>query len=423
MHRPDKTSIMGGEIDQLLSILDDDLIETSSHGGDGRGNSSKNAELNFDTSHLQPPAAADFSNARLTEELEARKIRPTGFRDQDISTLQKVLNEEFEVEKEHFIRQHRDMKEQAVKQAGLQRRRAMLEKQLAEERSEIDKDPNIAFWLGLIKKDGTPATARIEVNSITARALAKAMWTNSSLTSLDLSRNNIDDFGGAYIAKLLKRNSSLVKLELDCNGLGSMSCRALAESLAVNTTLKHLSLEANQLTAGGKDGGGFSMLTQVLKQNTSITGLNFWRCDLGLEAGNELAAGIEGNTTITFLDIGGNGFSVDSQRRIAEALERNGKIYAAQQAARKAEQEEKDRITAAEKRVQEQLRKERDLREWLSSQINQRAEERRESEEKKFAEAKEESMERARLQQAKAEAIKKAADEAAAKKKRKAKKK
>jgi hypothetical protein len=138
---------------------------------------------------------------------------------------------------------HREKKEQAVKQAGLQRRRAQLEKQLIEEKQEVAKDPKMESWLGLIKRNSTPTTARIHTNSITARALAKAMWTNTSLTSLDLTRCGLDDFAGAYIAKLLKRNKALIKLELDANELGPQASLAFAEALTVNSTLQHLSLE------------------------------------------------------------------------------------------------------------------------------------------------------------------------------------
>lgn len=197
----------------------------------------------LDSLGLRPPNAADFSNARLQEELEGRKIRPTGFRDQDVATLQRLLGDEFELEKENLIQQQREAKEMAVKQAGLQRRRAQLEKQLQEEKQEVAKDSRIEHWLTLIKRNATPHTARIELNSITARALAKAMWTNTSLVCLDLSRNNLDDFAGAYIAKLLKRNRSLVKLELESNQLGPQSCKAFSEALATNATLVHLSLE------------------------------------------------------------------------------------------------------------------------------------------------------------------------------------
>lgn len=74
----------------------------------------------------------------------------SGFRDQDVLTLQKILDEEFELEKESLIKQQREKKEQAAKQAGLQRKRMMLERQLREEIAEIEKDHRFEFWLTLV---------------------------------------------------------------------------------------------------------------------------------------------------------------------------------------------------------------------------------------------------------------------------------
>lgn len=64
--------------------------------------------------------------------------------------MQKILDQDFELEKESLIKQQRDKREQAVKQAGLQRKRMILEKQLREEMSEIEKDHRIEFWLTLV---------------------------------------------------------------------------------------------------------------------------------------------------------------------------------------------------------------------------------------------------------------------------------
>lgn len=66
-------------------------------------------------------------------------------------TLQKILDAEFELEKESIIKHQREKKEQAAKQAGLQRKRMMLERQLREELSEIEKDHRIEFWLTLVR--------------------------------------------------------------------------------------------------------------------------------------------------------------------------------------------------------------------------------------------------------------------------------
>ena len=73
------------------------------------------------------------------------------------------------MEKESIIKHQREKREQAAKQAGLQRKRMMLERQLREEIFEIEKDHRIEFWLTLVSScrafccddgDGTQKKAR-----------------------------------------------------------------------------------------------------------------------------------------------------------------------------------------------------------------------------------------------------------------------
>ena len=108
-------------------------------------------------------------------------------------------------------------KARLLKQQRMQRKRLIQEQQLKEEHEEVERDPRIKSWLAMIRQVGTSCilvvrqrhvmgfgcwqnltntSARIEVNSVTARVLAQALWDNSSVTCLDLSRNDLDDFAG-----------------------------------------------------------------------------------------------------------------------------------------------------------------------------------------------------------------------------------
>lgn len=234
-----------------------------------------------------------------------------------------------------------------------------------------------------VKENSTPPAARIEVNSITARALAKAMWTNTSLTSLDLSCNGIDDPAGAYIARLLKRNTALVNVSLGSNQLGVFACRAFGESLCSNASLKCLSLESNPLTRRGEDSSGIRALADMFGKNKTLTSVNLWRCALGAEAGTALSRGMASNHTITFLEIGHNGLTTMDQYKLKASLDDNFTLFEERQAIRRQEQSIADKVLAEEQALQEQLRAERQLREWLEDQKQLRAEERRKSEEKR----------------------------------------
>jgi hypothetical protein len=124
------------------------------------------------------------------------------------------------------------------------------------------------------------STLRLDVNNISARSLAKSMWSNNVITALDLCSNGLDDHAGSYIARMLKRNSTLKKLELDYNELGPKTCVAFSETLIVNRTLRVLSLDSNPLTSGGGDFNGFRLFAGALLENRTLTSLNLHRCVL-----------------------------------------------------------------------------------------------------------------------------------------------
>ena len=55
-----------------------------------------------------------------------------------------------------------------------QRRRLQLEKQLREEQDAVANDPQMEAWLDVVRQDATRPSARLSVDSVTCRALARA---------------------------------------------------------------------------------------------------------------------------------------------------------------------------------------------------------------------------------------------------------
>lgn len=373
----------------------------------------------LDAAALQAPSASEFSNARLIEELEMRKMRPTGFRDQDVITLQRVLDEEFEREKEHMLQQQREQRERAVKQAGLQRKRALLERQLQQEKEAIASDHRVESWLDRIMHNSTPPAARIHITSVTARSLAKAMWNNQSLQDLDVTRNDLDDFAGAYMAKLLKRNTALEKLEMGHNNLGALASASFAESLSANTTLRHLGLESNPLCPPGSEEETAKSLAALIRQNSSLTSLSLWKCGLDERAGAAIADALESNSTLTNLDVGLNAFKEKDLQKIRVRLDENVQSYEHTLSKRRKEAEVQRAIQQEEQRIAEELRKERELQEWLEDQRRLRAELRRKQQEDAYAAKVAQLAEEAAALELEKEAQRKAAEAAAAKKNKK----
>lgn len=51
----------------------------------------------------------------------------------------------------------------------------------------------------------------------------------------------------------------------------------------MNKTLRHLDVQSNQLTRAGEDLEGMHALCDMLRKNTTLTYLNLWRCELGVQ--------------------------------------------------------------------------------------------------------------------------------------------
>lgn len=83
------------------------------------------------------------------------------------------------------------------------------------------------------------------------RALANASRDSTTLTSLNLFDNSINDEGARELAKMLKVNRSLTKLDLFNNEIGDDGCAAIADALRRNTSLASLDLRWNVITERG----------------------------------------------------------------------------------------------------------------------------------------------------------------------------
>jgi hypothetical protein len=78
-------------------------------------------------------------------------------------------------------------------------------------------------------------------------ALAEALRTNTSLTTLELYNNQIGDAGAVALAEALRTNTSLTTLNLSGNQIGDAGAVALAIALRTNTSLTALWILDNQI--------------------------------------------------------------------------------------------------------------------------------------------------------------------------------
>ncbi len=271
-------------------------------------------------------------------------MKTTGFPDTDREMLQRAFDEEFKNDLEEMKAKKREKLRKQAQQLGLQKRRMLMEKTLQEEQDELARNHQTGMMMDLIKDNMVGSSLRMNVNSISARSLAKAMWVNDTITCLDLSSNDLNDHAGTYLARILKRNSTLKKLELDNNLLGPKSCQAFGESLKANTSVVYLSLDSNPIVTD-HDVHGFKHLTESLKHNKTLTSLNLWRTGIKESAGKLLAAALEENSTLLFCDIAHNGIHIGDVKKITDKLDDNLANYEKQERARRLnELSEADRL-------------------------------------------------------------------------------
>ena len=284
--------------------------------------------------------------------MEKRGLKTTGFPDTDREMLQRAFDEEFKNDLEEMKARRREKLRKQAQQLGLQKRRMLMEKTLQEEQDELAKSHQISMMIELVKDNAISSSLRINVNSISARSLAKAMWVNDTITCLDLSSNDLNDHSGTYLARILKRNNTLKKLELDNNNLGPKSCQAFGDSLASNTSIVYLSLDSNPIVTD-HDLNGLKSLTEALKVNRTLTSLNLWRTGIKENGGKILAAALEENPTILFCDIGHNSIYIGDVKKITDNLDENLAQYEKNERARRNQSEVDEKRRKEEENIRE----------------------------------------------------------------------
>jgi hypothetical protein len=288
--------------------------------------------------------------------MDKRNLKSTGFPDTDREILQKAFEAEFQQDLENARALRREVKRRAARQAGLQKRRMNMEKLLQEEQNELAKNHYAGMIVELIKENRLDSSSRVDANSITARCIAKALWSNNTLTCLDLSSNNLNDHAGSYLARSLKRNSSIRKLDLDSNLLGPSTCIAFSETLKVNTTLVSLSLDSNPLTDSNGDMlQGLTALAEVLAVNKTLKTLNLWRVGAGSQGGAIIAKNFVKNNTLLFLDVGHNNIDMKDAVKISGQLDKNLAAFEAGERRRRLEDEANSEVEQKGREIEEVL--------------------------------------------------------------------
>ena len=157
--------------------------------------------------------------------------------------------------------------------------------------------------------------------------LAHALKSRVALTHLDASRNRFGTGVGVAFASALKKNHHLVHLELQENGLGTKGGRGLALAMQENRTLASLDLAGNGF---GPD--VLRSFSAALLKTPTLTYLNLARNGLATAShqggdpemcGGMLGTALQGNKTLTVLDLSGISFDPEELLSALTGFARN----------------------------------------------------------------------------------------------------
>lgn len=114
-------------------------------------------------------------------------------------------------------------------------------------------------------------------------ALATMLSINYTLTALDLSWNYLRLAGAVELGKALAYNSGLRELNLAYNAFGDAGAQAIGEALLANSTLETLNLSNNNIPAHGA-----MALASAVKRNRALLAVNVDGNPLGQTGGRAL---------------------------------------------------------------------------------------------------------------------------------------
>ncbi|XP_029432650.1 NLR family CARD domain-containing protein 3 [Rhinatrema bivittatum] len=151
-----------------------------------------------------------------------------------------------------------------------------------------------------------------------AKSIAEALLSNHKLMTLHLQKNSIGPEGAKQIAEALKQNWSLKELIFSSNCVGDLGATALAEALKVNCSLSTLDLQSSSIS-----NTGVTALTDALKSNQGLISLNLRENSISVEGAKEIANALCQNCTLQDLDLTANLLYDEGTKAIAMAVREN----------------------------------------------------------------------------------------------------
>lgn len=146
-----------------------------------------------------------------------------------------------------------------------------------------------------------------------------ALKINTTITSLNLSNNNLTFNGDFNFSEVLKNNSTLMELDLSNNNINDNDCLILYDGLKNNSSIIKLNLYNNEIY-----NNGCKYISNILLTNTTLMDLNIGFNGIGTTSIDYLFNILKNNSSITSLNIKENKF--DNVLSIADTLTTNSSL-------------------------------------------------------------------------------------------------
>jgi Ran GTPase-activating protein (RanGAP) involved in mRNA processing and transport len=159
------------------------------------------------------------------------------------------------------------------------------------------------------------------LNADGATVIGDSLKVNTTLERLHLRSNNIRDVDAVAIANGIAENglSSLSVLNLNKNNIGSMGARSIATLLTSNKSLTALNLDGNEMI--GTD--GVVVIAEAMKHNKSLAILILGDIPFGDEGARSIESLLRTNVSLKELHMWGCGIGDAGVAAITDALRTN----------------------------------------------------------------------------------------------------
>lgn len=149
--------------------------------------------------------------------------------------------------------------------------------------------------------------------------IAYAIEQSTSMTDMDLSHNEIGNDGAVDIADAINHSKSITAVDLSHNSISDDGASAIAEAIAQSTSMTSLNLSYNKI---GDVGAGY--LADAIQRSTSMTAVYLSSTEISTAGSILLANAIKKRTSsMTVLDLSCNSIDTTGAFAIADAIKKN----------------------------------------------------------------------------------------------------